>query len=395
MTCSHPCRSKCSRAQPAETPEVASAQAILEALPSHVAIIDETGTVVGVSGAWRRFWEANGGNADTCGIGSNYLTACDNAPDDCEDARAVASGIRTVLTGAQPDFFHSYECSAPTQRRWFQLRVKRLDWPGPVRAMVVHQSITETVVAAEHRQQRLTEAAHASRLCLIGRTAVELVHELTQPLAAMRNYANGSLRRLSNDSEPEELREAFSVILREIERAEGIIRRARGFAGKQHSERAVVDLDALVREAVSLWQPHLRSFGCRAVIASTRSPRPGRVLADRGQIEQILVNALCNAADASAQAAEKTIHVGVATDADHAVIEVRDSGSGLSQESQSRLFEPFHTTKPDGLGMGLSICRSIAQDHGGTVELTNRSGTPGAVFRLTLPLALSETRHAA
>jgi signal transduction histidine kinase len=345
MTCSHPCRSTCSRAQPAETPEVASAQAILDALPSHVAVLDQHGTVVGVSGAWRRFWESNGGNADTCGIGSNYLAACDNAPDDCADARAVAAGVRAVLTGQRQSFFHSYECNSPTQRRWFQLRVSRLDWPGPPRTMVVHESITEASCDAETRQKRLTDAAHASRLCLIGRTAVELVHELTQPLAAMRNYANGSLRRLAGASTPEQFREPFNLILREIERAEGIVLRARGFAAKQRTDRTLIDLDNLVHETVSLWQPHLRSLGVRAVISAPASRvaarTPVTVSANRGQIEQVLVNALCNAADASGEAPDQSIFVRVRSDAatGTAVIEVEDSGSGLSPQSLARLFE--------------------------------------------------------
>lgn len=404
MPCSTPCRAGCKSARTTDAPSGDLTQAVLEALPSHVAVLDHEGTVVGISGAWRRFWECNGGGPTACGIGSNYLHVCDAAAPDCEDARAVAHGLRAVISGGQTDFFHAYECDSPQQRRWYQLRISRLAWTGPARVLVVHESISEASINAEFKQRRIMEAAQTSRLCLVGRTAVELVHEITQPLAAMRNYAGGSLRRLSDGTSPAELKEALSVILAEAERAESIVRSVRNFAGKRAAERSVFDLRALASHTAALWKSHLRSLGSRLALLPAPDASPVLIEADRVQIEQIIVNALCNAADAAASnvpAREGLIELRISTQGARAVLEVTDSGPGIPPGTNSHLFEPFHTTKPSGLGMGLCICRAIARDHDGDVELTNRPISPahpaggGALFRLSLPLASQEMRHAA
>lgn len=391
---------------PATATDPALALALLEELPSHVAVLDHTGVIVATSGAWRRFQQDNGGSACTCGIGANYLRVCDNASKSSTDAARVARGIRAVVEGDTDRFFHTYECSSPNQRRWFQLRVQAMRFaPHPARpearlVMVVHQSITESEARAEDRLVRLTEAAHASRLCHIGRTAVELIHEITQPLASVRNYAAGSLRHLnrapSSSTEAAELREAFEVITKEVARAEEIIRRARAFAARNELVRERFDLADALRDVLTLWGPHLRSLGCEVRPSDSTTPWPAStVIGDRAQIEQILINALSNAADASRQA--RAIHpdqpdaahleVTLSTTDTAVRVEVRDRGPGISPAVKRRLFEPFHTTKPTGLGMGLAISRSIAQAHDGSVTLDNRPDAVGAVFTLELPLA--------
>ncbi len=394
-------------AAPADAPRVdpaALALALIDELPSHVAVLDESGVIVGTSGAWRRFQAENGGMGDRCGVGANYLDVCDRAARSSRDAARVARAIRAVVAGEADGFHHVYECSSPTERRWFQVRVQAMRVPpaslasGPAApkrlVMVVHQSITEAESRAEERLTRMTEAAHASRLCNIGVAAVELIHEITQPLASVRNYASGSLRRLARSAgtDPAELREVFEVITREVERAEHIIRRARAFAARSDASREPFDLSPALREVLVLWSPHLRSLGSAVKTdESEAQPWPAcPVIGDRVQIEQVLINALCNAADAARQAGPApgaAIEVSLRRGASSVRVEVRDRGPGITPDVRRRLFEPFHTTKPHGLGMGLAISRSIAEAHEGRVELENRSDGAGAVFTLELPLS--------
>ncbi|MFM9958847.1 MAG: sensor histidine kinase [Phycisphaerales bacterium] len=401
----------------------ALALALIEELPAHVAVLDASGVIVATSGAWRRFQEENGGDGGACGIGANYLKVCDGAAIACRDAGRVARAIRAVAAGETDRFHHTYECSSPTERRWFQIRVQAMNATKPTDAggspgvaksrlvMVVHQSITESESRAEERLARITEAAHASRLCNIGTATVELIHEITQPLASVRNYAAGSLRLLARGgpTATAELREAFEVITREVARAEEIIRRARAFAARNEASRSRFDLSAAVREVVSLWSPHLRTLGCRVETdESSGSPWADAVVtADRAQIEQVLINGLCNAADAmksagagaagaggvgtvSGGSAQGVIEVALLHQVGVVRVEVRDRGPGISPAARRRLFEPFHTTKPSGLGMGLTISRSIAEAHSGRVDLDNRPDGVGAVFSLELPVSDAE-----
>ncbi|MBN8645162.1 MAG: HAMP domain-containing histidine kinase [Planctomycetes bacterium] len=377
-----------------DLPPADLALALLEALPSHVAVLDETATIVAVSGAWRRFWQNNGGGPSSCGVGSNYLAVCDAASNTSADASAVAEGLRRVIAGEQAEFFHAYECHAPVQQRWYQMRINRLDWPGPVRILIVHQAITEVHLLEEARRQRLVEAAHVSRLCLIGRMASELVHELTQPLSAVGNYARGCQRRLESATAPDGVKEALTLIVGEAGRAEEIVRKARGFSARRDPVRVPVDLSALVNNSRVLWTEHVRRKGAEVRV---RADAPVTILGDAGQIEQIVLNAVVNAIDAGAGApggggggGMPTVEVSVTRRGAVAEVEVSDNGPGLSPAVRARIFQPFVTSKSSGLGMGLVICRSIAQDHGGDVSLTDRVGGPGAVFKLTLPAASPE-----
>ena len=372
--------------------------ALLESLPSHVAVLDEQGTIVAVSGAWGRFWRENGGESGG-GVGTNYLATCEASKASCGDAGTVAAGIRRVMDGLVPEFHHAYPCHSPTERRWFQLRARRLEWSGPPRVLVMHESITEVSLSEQALRERLADNAHASRLFVIGGMAAELAHELNQPLTSVLNYIRGARRRMASGDRPGEIVSVMDLIEQQTERAAAIIARVRGFAGKRPSGRERVDLLAVALQACGLCALDAERGGVAVRVSSSVSA--GVVVsADPVQLQQVMVNAVRNAIEATAEAAAGAgagkpgvvfvdVRRGAGEESESGLFEVTDEGTGLSHAAEAGLFEAFHSTKKHGLGLGLSICRSIAEDHGGRVRLINRPDTRGAVFTLTLPLLSS------
>lgn len=241
----------------------------------------------------------------------------------------------------------------------------------------------------------LSELAHAGRLSELGKMSSALAHELTQPLSAADNYL-GAARRLLAGEDPAA---ALPRVAQAVEKADGqvvraaqIIRRLRGFIGKGESRRAVEDVRALVEEAVeiALVSPRHADVGLRLDIAHRLPP----VMVDKVQVQQVLLNLVRNACEALEGRPGKavTVHAAAAPaapgDADHGMVELRvcDNGPGLPPQVLARLFQPFVTTKPEGMGVGLSLCRDIVEAHGGRM----RAGTGpdgGAEFAFTLPAA--------
>lgn len=257
-------------------------------------------------------------------------------------------------------------------------------------------ALREALAAREAMAARMRgaqeQAEHLSRLSVLGELSGTLAHELNQPLAAIANYANSLTRRADNQRLTEAaVREASAEIAGQAERAAGILGRIRAFARKRTASREVVAPRELVDEAVSLF----RGMLAHAPLVEVDDALPAGTLieADRLQIQQVLLNLLKNAWDASRglPAARQRIDIRLEVTEGSLGILVRDYGSGLDETARAQLFESFFTTKADGLGLGLSICRSIAEAHGGrlgtgTPAASPAFGSTGALFILTLPL---------
>lgn len=229
---------------------------------------------------------------------------------------------------------------------------------------------------------------HLSRLSILGELSGRLAHELNQPLATIGNYARSLLRRQDSGTLSETaLRQAAEEIANESERAAGILASVRSFARKRSRKQEVCDITELVREAGGLIGGML-SKNSPIVLLHELAPTDRQVLVDPLQIQQVLLNLFKNAWDAQQSTRdEHPIEVRLEREDDRCAIEVRDHGPGLTPELQAHFLEPFFTTKPDGLGLGLPICKTIVEAHGG--ELRARDADPGIVFRFTLPLARS------
>jgi two-component system, LuxR family, sensor kinase FixL len=224
-------------------------------------------------------------------------------------------------------------------------------------------------------------------LTAMGEMAVTLAHELNQPLAAISNYLRGSKRLLETSSEPQiaAVREALNKGAEQALRAGQIIKRLRDFVTRGETERRVERMIRLVEEASALSLVGARERGVRVELMV--DPVVDLVLVDRVQVQQVLVNLIRNAMDAMQNSPQRELRITVEPAAgDMVEVAVADTGSGLSEEIEAKLFLPFVTTKAQGMGLGLSISRSIVEAHGGRLWVeTNRAEQSGAVFRFTIP----------
>ncbi|QKT02930.1 PAS domain S-box protein [Ectothiorhodospiraceae bacterium 2226] len=262
------------------------------------------------------------------------------------------------------------------------------DWHGEVRSFVsTSHDITERIQTEEQLRQHHAELAHAGRLTLMSEMASGFAHELNQPLTAIVNYAQGSMHRLrSGRGDTEALITALQEITRQGQRAGEIIRRIRRFIRKDQQHQASTQLNELVREALNMAAADMRRAGIRVVLNLDDDLPP--VVADTIQIEQVILNLIRNAIDAMQQeeAAERVLTIRTSLGPDGQVeVAIHNTGSAVPEENRELIFQPFFTTKPTGLGLGLSISRSIIEAHAGHLWMIPEAS--GSTFRFFLPIA--------
>lgn len=250
--------------------------------------------------------------------------------------------------------------------------------------------LTEKKRTEAELQSLQADLAHASRLSAVGTLASSLAHEINQPLTAIANYLSAARDMMEGDlSENREfLREALEESVAESLRAGTIVRRLREFVSRGEINRQVLSLAQLVQDATVLGTIGVQEKGVQFSIDI--APDTNHVFVDRVQIQQVMVNLMRNAIESMAESPEKKLHIGVRTvDDDMVEIAVADTGSGIDQELGDRIFDPFASTKGDGMGLGLSICRTIIESHGGSIRAEPNPGG-GTIFRVTLEKATQE-----
>jgi signal transduction histidine kinase len=265
-------------------------------------------------------------------------------------------------------------------------------------AIIAAQAMLIVALISQRRRRRLAEQAeqaqraalaHAGRLAMAGELTGAIAHEINQPLGAILTNADaGDLMLDSGRDRRDELRTVLANIRRDDLRASEVIQRLRDLLGKQQLERKEFDLNAVVGELESIMRAEARRRGVALEIR--RAPGTLAIMGDRIQIQQVLINLVLNAMDAVADesADRRTVVVSVGNGESGAVLAVRDRGRGIAPEHRTKLFESFFSTKHNGMGLGLSITRTIVEAHGGRVWAESGPGED-TVFQVELPFAVS------
>jgi PAS domain S-box-containing protein len=277
------------------------------------------------------------------------------------------------ITLEHPASSREHEVLAPGgEVRWQQWRDRGLfDEHGSlVEYQAVGRDITERKRAEDEAQQQREELAHVLRVMTLGELTASFAHELNQPLTAIIANSHAARRILDERAKPE-VTDALTDIAEDAKRATEIIRRLRTLFRKEHTERTMVDINTLVTDVVRLLRVELqrKSINVSFVLAETLPP----ILGDSVQLQQVVLNLVVNAGEAIAAADGSVREILIETgqlDSERLAIAVRDSGIGVKETELDRIFDHFVTSKPQGLGMGLAISRSIVQAHGGRIWAT-------------------------
>jgi two-component system sensor kinase FixL len=252
------------------------------------------------------------------------------------------------------------------------------------------RDLTERQQAQEKLRDMQSELIHMSRFMALGEMASALAHELNQPLSAIANYLKGGQRLLS-EGKPEVIPRVLDAMDRATQqalRAGEIIRHLRNFVSRGESVRQFEELIKLIQEASALALVGVKETGTRVLFAF--DPAIKRVFVDKIQIQQVLLNLIRNAIEAMEESAVRDLTISThRVDDDTVQVDVADTGPGIAPEIAARMFQPFNTTKPRGMGVGLSISRTIVEAHGGRLWVEATDGG-GALFHLTLKSEIGE-----
>lgn len=301
---------------------------------------------------------------------------------DALQARLRESALDDTAAGDAGD---PLEVHAPHSGRWYALHWGTANYDGQALAILTAVDISERIEALDSHKSQQEKLLFTSRMMSVGEMAATLAHELNQPLAAIVNYLNGSLRLIDQAGGPVQVERALQAARTQAEHASAVISRVREFVRAREPRRDAQDVPAMAATVLELLRLEAERLQLRIDVAL--APSLPQVYADRVMIEQVLLNLVKNALEAMREIApgKRDLRIEGRTNLDGEVeVRVCDRGAGLSAAEQDQLFSPFFTTKDDGLGIGLAICRSIVEYHKGRLFFEPREGG-GSVFGFTLP----------
>lgn len=323
----------------------------------------------------------------------------EGALDDVDGLAGLPTG---ALTAAKPE---NAEIYVPKLGKWLEVRSRYLNWvDGRLAQMVIATDITPRRMAEELSAAQAERAQSASRLITMGEMASSMAHELNQPLTAINNYCSGMVSRIKGKQiSDKDLLGALEKTARQAQRAGQIIHRIRTFVKRSEPNRTLAEVPGMVAEALELAEIEFRRRNVR--LTHHIAARLPTLQVDPILIEQVLVNLLKNAAEAidaahrPASRRHVELRVVPRTEAGQRVVEfsVTDTGQGLAPEVLDRLFEAFFSTKAEGMGIGLNLCRSIVESHHGRMQarnLYNGQDVVGCCFSFWIPVTDSEQTDA-
>ena len=357
----------------------AHVNSILQTVPDAMIVISEQGVIQSFSSAAERLFGYEAAEV----IGSNVRMLMPNPYRDQHDGyldRYMRTGEKRIIgIGRVVVALRKDGSTFP-----IELAVGEMNSSGRRFFTGFIRDLSERQQTEARLQELQSELIHISRLSAMGEMASALAHELNQPLSAVANYMMGSRRLLETETgETARLvRDAMDKAAEQSLRAGQIIRRLRDFVARGESEKRVESLKKLVEEAAALALVGVKEHGVR--VSFRLDPTIDRVLADRVQIQQVILNLIRNAIEAmEGQPVRELVITTEPTEDNMVAIIIADSGTGLAPEILPKLFEPFVSTKSNGMGVGLSISRTIVEAHGGSIS-ARPNHEQGTVFRLTL-----------
>jgi len=360
--------------------ESAMLRSILDTVPDAMVVIDRDGIIQEFSKAAERLfgWRAK----DACGQNVRVLMPSPyREQHDGYLARYLATGEQRIIGVGRVVVGQRKNGSTFPM----ELSVGEVNQNGQRLFTGFVRDLTERQQTHTRLQELQDELLHVSRLRSMGEMAAAIAHELNQPLTASANYVAAAIR-LIDGPKPDlaHVRQALALASAQTLRSGDIIRRMRAFVERGETARQPEQLDALVAEASAL---ALVGLGDRGVTMKfTRDPDLPPVIADRVQVQQVLLNLLRNAMEAMETSAVRELTLGTARWDSMVAVSVADTGSGIPAAIEAQLFQPFVTTKSAGMGIGLSVCRAIVEAHGGRLWVEPNPGG-GSIFRFTLPVA--------
>jgi len=364
-------------------------RATLDSLPSNIAILDNKGDITAANTPWKSFVSNPENTYPDGGIGHNYETVFTSTADsnlELRGMKAASAEVARVLQNEKDSMFYEYPCDIDNERRWFEVSMSIFNTAEGRHAVFVHEDITDRKQLEDRDRKLRAELAHVSRLTTAGELASGLAHELNQPLTAIAHNADAVISSVKSEAESEpELLQTLNDISSQAHRAGSIIRGMRHLVRKDTTDMVSTDINKLVEETVRLTGPEAREKGVN-VNLQLAADLPMPVL-DPIQIQQVLVNLERNGVEAMWQADSDVKNLTITTalhDNDHLLVSIRDTGPGVDSEFSRRLFTAFQTTKAGGMGLGLSISRTIVEEHGGRLWI-DPDGGGDTIFHFTIP----------
>lgn len=408
-------------------------RATLDTLAAPLAIINERGTVIEVNAAWNTVAATPQFIGSPCGLGENYLIACDMTSGNLADeARALAAGLRTVLAGPNAEFQLQYQGHSPAAPRWFEVRVTRFIGDGPVRAVITHENITgrkQTELLLTQTRQQMLEASRQAGLAEVATGVLHNVGNVLNSVNVAASYLADNLKRskvanlnkvvaLLREHEPdlehflthdekgkniplylaqlgEHLATEQTAALQELDELQkniahikDIVSLQQGYAKMSGLAEPLAATD-LVADALKMNATSFRRHDIKIVQDFAATPL---LTVEKHKALQILVNLLRNAMQACDDSgrAEKILTLRIAQTSGRVRLAVSDNGVGIPAENLKRIFSHGFTTKKDGHGFGLHSCALAAKEMGGALTVHSAGPGFGATFTLELPLALPQ-----
>jgi hypothetical protein len=305
-----------------------------------------------------------------------------------DDRAHLQHEVDRAMQGAQNHDYESRLLMPDGQIKHVHVRAHRVKYASGKEEIVgALMDVTESRKAKAALDAAQTALAHACRMATLGEISASIAHEVNQPLAAIVANGQACLRFLSRETpDLNYVRGAIEWIVKDGNRAAEVIRRVRGLMRKADAQKTPLDVNDIVSEVAALLQRELAAQ--HVTLRLEPASAVPLIVGDWVQLQQVIINLVLNSVDAMRAITDRprALQIRSYEDAAHEiVVAVKDSGVGIPVETADHVFDAFFSTKPSGLGIGLSICRSIIGDHGGRLWATNNTGEPGATFQFALP----------